>query len=126
MKKVYEIESMSSGASMGFFLAETADEALDASARDAGYDDYAAACEATGSPSDAFVATEIELPIELVAAPGGEYAYFADETATWYVVSEGDVLDLAERISRGHEEAYSRWCADTDADEIDMQRPASK
>lgn len=117
--KVYEIESMSSGASMGFFMAETGDEALDASARDAGYADYAAACEATGSPSDALVATEIELPIEPIEYDG-MYAYRADETATWYAVTEDDLIDLAERVSRGHDEAYSRWCADTVSDPIDV------
>lgn len=44
----WTIESRASGVVLGTYAGATAEEALDALARDAGYADHAAACAATG------------------------------------------------------------------------------
>ncbi len=51
MKK-YRIENQHSGVDMGIFDGETEEDALDAMARDAGYADYAEACEVTGQDQE--------------------------------------------------------------------------
>lgn len=48
----YLISNRSSGAELGVYEGETEAEALDAMARDAGYDSFAAACVVTGETVD--------------------------------------------------------------------------
>ena len=47
----------------------------------------------------------------------GDWAHYADETSTWYVVSEGDLADLCDYLDDEDEQvsgdAYSHWCAGT-------------
>lgn len=50
--------------------------------------------------------------------PGGDYAYLADETKLYYVVSAADVEDLGRRMFAGELDEYSLWCAVTDAEEM--------
>ena len=48
----------------------------------------------------------------------GDYAYYEEGTHQWYQVTEGDMIDLGERLVRGDRDAYSLWCAETAAEEI--------
>lgn len=48
----YRISNPASGVTLGEYDAESERAALDALARDAGYRDYAAACEVTGDDPD--------------------------------------------------------------------------
>jgi len=56
----YRIHNSQSGAILGFFSAESASDALDACAREAGYADHAAACRAVGDDGDVVV-KEVDL-----------------------------------------------------------------
>lgn len=47
-----------------------------------------------------------------------QYAYYADETRAWYLVSADDVRDLGARLLAGEQDAYSLWCAATIATEV--------
>ena len=49
--------------------------------------------------------------LDAVRLADGDYAYRAEETARWYVVTESDLRDLGERMARGESDAYSHWCA---------------
>lgn len=51
-----------------------------------------------------------------------EYAYYADETGKWYLVTAEEVEDLGERLLSGERDAYSLWCADTDSRETSDPR----
>lgn len=51
----YEISNRSSGQILGTYIGATHWEALDAMARDAGYRDYAQACQETGAYDDLIV-----------------------------------------------------------------------
>lgn len=53
----YQVENTTSGHIFGTFEAETPEQALDKMAQDAGYKDFAAACEV--APGDDVVAYEI-------------------------------------------------------------------
>ena len=57
MTKKFHIES-TAGVDMGVYEGETEAEALDAMARDAGYADYADACDVTGGSRDDLIVTE--------------------------------------------------------------------
>jgi hypothetical protein len=64
---------------------------------------------------------ELQNAIDLLDAtelPDGDYAYFAEETRRWYVVDSSDIADLSERLDRGEQDVYSRWCADTESREM--------
>lgn len=52
----------SAGVDMGTFEAPTKEAALEAMARDAGYRDYAHACEVTGSDGHSSTVTEVPAP----------------------------------------------------------------
>lgn len=49
---------------------------------------------------------------------GDGWAYYEQGARGWYAVSEADVADLDERIAAGEPDAYSRWCADTMAEDL--------
>jgi RecB family endonuclease NucS len=55
----FQIGNRYSGKILGIYEAETAADALDVMARDAGYASYAAACEVTQSGDDELVVTEV-------------------------------------------------------------------
>lgn len=59
MTKLFQIENTASGIVLGSYEAETAAAALDLMAQDAGYADYAEACEAAPSTEGEIVVTEI-------------------------------------------------------------------
>ena len=40
-----------------------------------------------------------------------KWAYYAEETSAWYVVSRRDLADLGELLAAGETDAYSHWCA---------------
>lgn len=56
----YRIFNSASGVDLGTYEAATAAEALDAMARDAGYADYAACCEAVPAGKDDLKVVEVE------------------------------------------------------------------
>lgn len=56
---------------------------------------------------------------EALEVAGGDVIYTAPETGKRYIVSRGDVADLGLRRRRHHEDAYSAWCAETQADEVE-------
>jgi len=58
----YTISNRSSGITLGQYDADTPAQALDAMARDAGYDDYAEACEVAPSDNGEIVAAEVYKP----------------------------------------------------------------
>lgn len=98
----YTIEA--NGTPMGEYTGETATDALNAYARDAGYADYAAAVEATGGADDA-TATEIDVDglVAAVAAATGQ-AVFQDAYGSGIAVVAGKSFatyqELAESIGR--------------------------
>jgi hypothetical protein len=55
----YSISNRISGIDLGRYTAETPKEALDALARDAGYEDHAEACRVTGEDASDLVVTEV-------------------------------------------------------------------
>jgi hypothetical protein len=55
----YRIHSRASGLHLGTYEADSTEAALDALARDAGYTDHAAACDATGGDGSHLVVTEV-------------------------------------------------------------------
>jgi hypothetical protein len=55
----YSITSKTSGLHLGTYEADSRESALDALARDAGYTDHAAACEATEDDGSHLYVTEI-------------------------------------------------------------------
>jgi hypothetical protein len=52
----------------------------------------------------------------------GDWAYYANETGRWYVVDADDLESLCDYLDDGDEQvsgdAYSHWCAATDAREM--------
>lgn len=46
------------------------------------------------------------------------WAHYADETARWYVVSADDLAELCDYLDDESTGGYSRWCADTDSEEM--------
>lgn len=59
MKK-FQISNLTSGADLGTYEATTREDALDAMARDAGYESFVASCEVTGEDGSDLVAREVE------------------------------------------------------------------
>lgn len=59
MSKSFRIENSKSGADLGVYEGETAADALDAMARDAGYADYQHCAETTGSDESDLIITEV-------------------------------------------------------------------
>lgn len=59
MKKLYEVANVYSGLSLGFIAAESEKEALDLVSKDAGYESYERACDATGT--DELIADEMSI-----------------------------------------------------------------
>lgn len=56
----YQIENIHSGAVLGEYEADSAESALDAMARDAGYRDYAACLEAALVADDEIIVTAVD------------------------------------------------------------------
>jgi hypothetical protein len=59
MAKKYQIENRQSGVVLGTYEGESEAEALDAMARDAGYDSYEDSCRVTESGGGDLVVTEV-------------------------------------------------------------------
>ena len=82
MMKKWSIENRVSGVELGVYEGETREAALDAMARDAGYRDYAEACEVSAGELTVTPATDIELIIERFNE--GAYGYrIIDAGAGW-------------------------------------------
>jgi hypothetical protein len=47
------------------------------------------------------------------------YVYTADETQSCWLVTLDDVVELGASLGEGQPDAYSRWCADTCAMEVE-------
>jgi hypothetical protein len=48
-------------------------------------------------------------------------AVYRDDSGGWYISDDEDLADLGARLELGGEtDAYSRWCSDTTAIEIDL------
>lgn len=47
-----------------------------------------------------------------------KWAYYADETRCWYAVTSDDLRSLCAYLDDETSGGYSRWCADTTAEEI--------
>lgn len=45
------------------------------------------------------------------------WAYYADETGTWYVTTQAELIELGMMLLDGTDGAYSHWCAGTPARE---------
>lgn len=52
----------------------------------------------------------------------GRWAHYADETSRWWIVTEDELAELCEYLDSDDEQiaadAYSHWCAGTDAVEM--------
>jgi len=46
------------------------------------------------------------------------YAYYAEETGTYWLVSRRVMINLGERLNRGDRDAYSSWCGETHGREM--------
>jgi hypothetical protein len=123
--QIYTITNTHSGHTLGSYRAATEAEALDMMARDAGCRDYAHACEiAAAQPGELLIEEVdkdflIERAAEYLGATdvGQGWAYLpAEHCDHVYVVDEHDVADLGGRLLIGQADAYSLWCAETDAE----------
>lgn len=65
-------------------------------------------------------ATLVQRAIDYLACTDlgdGSWAYYAAETRSWWVVDDATLESLGEALADDEPEAYSRWCAETDAEE---------
>lgn len=58
----------------------------------------------------------------------GRYAYYADETGSWWIVSAGELVEYVDDYMWSDDpiiaaDAYSHWCAGASADEVDEDSP---
>lgn len=60
--------------------------------------------------------------VDATELPDGRWAYYADETSRWYVVTAAELAKLCDYLDHDHEDiardAYSHWCAGISADEM--------
>ncbi len=54
----------------------------------------------------------------------GLHIYFDDATSAWWMVDNSDLRELGAIVKAGGQDAYSRWCSDTVAVEIDLESVA--
>lgn len=60
MNRMFRISNKVSGAELGIYVAETADEALEAMAREAGYESYQDVCQVTGTDETQLIISEVD------------------------------------------------------------------
>lgn len=53
------------------------------------------------------------------AAHGTGIKIYDDNMGAYYAVSVEDAADLLSRLRSGEDDAYSLWCSETDAEEVE-------
>jgi hypothetical protein len=53
-------------------------------------------------------------------------AVYRDDSGGWYISDDEDLADLGARLEGGETDAYSRWCSDTTAVELDLDSIAGQ
>lgn len=52
----------------------------------------------------------------------GNWAHYADETSTWWVVTDDELADLCDYLDHPDQrirgDAYSHWCSGTESEEM--------
>lgn len=60
--------------------------------------------------------------IDAVKLSNGDYAHYADETSSWWVVSAEELAELCDFLDHDdpqiRRDAYSHWCAGTTGKEM--------
>lgn len=93
--KTWRVYNILTGHDFGFFDGETAEEALDAFARDAGYKNFAESC-GVGFGSDELVAEEPAWYYHAGVEVGGEIRWSDDDPTTDRVAAEADARGMAD------------------------------
>lgn len=107
--KTWRVYNMVTGHDFGFFDGETAADALDAFARDAGYENFAESCS-VGFGSEELVAEEPALYYHAGVDLGGEIRWSDDQT-TDREEAEADARLMAEDEDHGGTPVVEYWDA---------------
>lgn len=118
MTKTYEITNAKSGLVLARYYAETEAAALEALARDAGYETYAEACEVAPADTGEIVVTEI-MPLHEIYEnyqPGSTGFQIAVETHCGFEISRTEIEAIARKAKTADEFQriweYESWWLD--------------